>query len=105
MPKEFFYDEDETRCEWVRPDESGFTVRTQYKGTQGVLDRAAILRADTSKNFRDAKGVNFHHIGSIPNEVYEREQVRLGRPMTSQECVELLKSRDFSKLRTRDVRL
>ena len=43
MP-EFLLDNDPDLVQWVRPDDTGFTVRTQFKGTQEALDRNARLR-------------------------------------------------------------
>ena len=102
---EFFFDEDEDRVSFIQPDEKGFTLRTQFKGTQGVLDRNAMLRADTSPHFRDALGGHVHHVGAIPIEIYEQIMLRLGRHPTADECLHFLQARDFSKLKTRDARL
>lgn len=104
MPKEILFDDDEDSTQWISPDPSGFTLRTQYKGTQGVLDRNAMARADAPARFSQ-DGVEYHHAASIPREVYEQMTTRLGRPPTARECLDLAQARDFNKLKTRDARL
>ncbi len=101
---ELILEEDEDRIQWVDPDPTGFTVRTQYKGTQDILDRNACSRNDAPSTFRQ-DGVDFHHAASIPMEVYEQMHIRLGRAPTARECLELANQRDFSKLKTRDAKL
>lgn len=102
---EFILSEDAHRVEYVRPDESGFTIRTRYKDTSEVIEEAKMLRADTSKSFKDARGVTQYHVGKVPLEVYEMWTRKLGREPTAEECIKFLQDRDFSDLRTRDVKL
>jgi len=102
---EILLDQDAVSEEWVRPDEKGFTIRTRYRGTDQVLDRNARLRADTPTNFKGGLEGSLKHVGSIPIEVYEQMTVRLGREPTANECLDLLKAREYSKLKTREVKL
>ena len=104
MP-EFLLDSDPDMVQWVRPDEKGFTVRTRFRGTQEALDRNARLRSEAPKTFRDKNGVNFHHAVSVPAEVYDQIYRRLGRAPTAAELLKFADDRDYSKLKTRDVRL
>ena len=101
---ELLFDDDEGMTQWIDPDPQGFTLRTRYKGTQGVLDRNAALRADTPHFFRQ-DGVNYHHAASIPMEVYEQFQHQLGRTPTAAELIKLSQDRDYNKLKTREVKL
>ena len=102
---EYLLDDSPEMTQWVRPDEKGFTVRTQFKGTQEALDRNARIRSVTPTTFRDKDGGRLHHVGSIPAEVYNDLQWKLGRAPTTKELLALLDDRDYSKLKTRDVRL
>jgi hypothetical protein len=104
MP-EFLLEDDEDRVEFIRPDPHGFTLRTRYKGTQDVLDQNARMRRDASKDFRDRDGVTHHHVGSVPLEVYEEWTRELGRPPTAAEMIQRIQQRDFSKLKTKEVKL
>ena len=101
---EILFDDDEDRTQWIDPDPRGFTLRTRYKGTQGVLDRNAALRADTPRSFLQG-GVEYKHAASIPMEVYEQFQLKLGRTPTALELLKLSQDRDYNKLKTREVKL
>lgn len=101
---EFLFDESPVRREFIRPDDEGFTLETYYKGTQGVLDRNAELRAAAPSTFREGKHT-FHHVGSVPIEVYEQFYLKLGREPTAQELITLINEREFCRLKTRDVKL
>jgi hypothetical protein len=79
-------------------------LRTQYKGTQEALDRNQMLRNAAPSTFR-ADGVEFHHVASVPAEVYDLLYHRLGRAPTAEELLKLSQDRDFCKLRTREVKL
>jgi hypothetical protein len=105
MPTELLFDDDETHRQFIVPDETGFTLRTRYKGTQGVLDRNAALRADTPKGFKDEKGVHYHHAAGVPMELYEQLWHTLGRAPTAEELIELSNLRDYCKLKTREAKL
>ena len=107
MP-EILFDETPNRRVWVTPDETGVTLRTQYKHTQDVLDANARARADTSKTFGNG---SLHHIGRVPMELYEQwvlefRQAHPGEPLGqafNQFLVAKLRDRDYSQLKTREV--
>jgi hypothetical protein len=101
---EFLFDEDEDRVQFVEPDPYGFTLRTRFKNTSEVLDRNQALRNSAPTTYREA-GVDFHHAGSIPMEVWEKWCLDLGRQPTAKEALEFLKQRDYSKLRTSERKL
>lgn len=101
---ELLLDEDEISTQWVRPDPTGFTVRTQYKNTDRVLDGNACARNEAPKTFR-SDGVDFHHVCRVPIELYDQLTIRFGRPPTAKELIQLAQDRDFSKLKTREVKL
>ena len=103
MP-ELPFDEDEDRVQWIEPDPRGFTIRTRYKKTAEVLDVNALKRAESPKTFRQ-DGVNYHQVASVPAEVYEQLMIKLGRHPTAEELIKLSQDRDYSKLRTREVKL
>ena len=98
------FDDDGLRVQWIEPDERGGVLRTRYRGTQDVLDQNAALRNDTPKSFIQ-NGEEFHHVASIPMEVYEQLMITLGRHPTAEECLMLAQDRDYSQLRTREVKL
>ena len=102
---EFLLEDDPLMTQWVTPDPEGFTLRTRHKGTQEVLDQNARLRADRSKDFKDKDGQHYHHVMSIPMEVVEVLCKRLGRMPTPEELLKFGDDREFSKLKTKDVRL
>jgi len=103
MP-EFLFDEDETRRVWATPDPSGVTLRTQFKGTQGVLDRVAATR--TPKHARvDTKGAAWHKVADIPMELYEKLTIGLGRPPTAEELVGISQMPEFRAISATEKRL
>lgn len=99
-----FHEDEECRITALPAPDGSITLRTRYKGTQDALDKNARIRADTPKGFSEKNGLGGHiyHVGSIPTEVYSEMTKRLGRHPTAQECLDLIKSRDFSNLRTRE---
>ena len=107
MP-ELLFDETPNRRVWARPDETGVTLRTQYKNTQDVLDANARARADTPKTFGNG---SLHHIGRVPMELYEQwvlefRQTHPGEPLGqafNQFLVAKLRDRDYNRLKTREV--
>ena len=101
---EFILDEDDASVQYVRPDETGFTLRTRFKGTQDILDRNARLRSEAPKSFRES-GHTFHHVASVPMEVVELLHKKLGRWPTAEELLKLSDDRDYNKLKTREVKL
>lgn len=103
MP-ELLLDDSPVRREFVLPDETGFVIRTHYKGTEQALDLNAERRATATPTFRE-NGHEFHHVGSVPIEVYEQFYLKLGREPTATELIALINERDFCKLKTRDVKL
>ena len=102
---EFLLDEDSERVEWIVPDERGATIRTRFKNTEAVLDRNARIRNATPANFKGRKGETFYHAASVPLEVVELMGRKLGRMPTALELLKLAQDRDYSKLKTRDVKL
>jgi len=103
MP-EILFDEDETRTVWATPDPSGITLRTQFKGTQGVLDRTAATR--TPKHARvNTKGAAWHKVADIPMELYEKLTIGLGRPPTAEELVGISQMPEFRALSATEKRL
>lgn len=104
MAQELPFDDNGDRVQWIEPDPTGFTLRTQYRTTQQALDLNAHHRAEAPRVFRQ-DGHTFHHVASVPMEVYEQLQLRLGRAPTAEELIKLSQDRDFNKLKTREVRL
>lgn len=105
MPKELPFDETSYSHQWAEPTgDGGLVIRTRYKDTDRVLDTNARFRAEGPQTFRE-KGRTFYKVGSIPMEVYEQLTLKLGRQPTAQECLELIQSRDYSKLKTVDANL
>ena len=102
MSREFLIEASDTHVMWGRADEDGFTVRTQYPGTQELLDLNHETRRDAKKNFIGKDGNLNRHVASIPIEVYEMMYRKLGREPTARECLQWAQSRDFSKLLTVD---
>lgn len=103
MP-EILFDEDETRRVWATPDPFGITLRTQFKGTQGVLDRTAATR--TPKHARvNTKGAAWHKAADIPLELYEKLTIGLGRPPTAEELVAISQMPEFRALSATEKRL
>jgi len=90
--------------QWIRPDPQGFTLRTRYKGTQEILARNHLARSEAPRRFSQ-DGVEFHHVCSVPIEVYDMLHRKLGRPPEASELVKLSQDRDFCKLKTREVKL
>lgn len=107
MAKEFILDDSPVRTQYVVPDESGFTLRTRYKGTQDVLDANARKRNDAPKRF--GEGV-LHHVGSVPIEVWEQWQLewflagKHGQP-DADFIKHKLNLPEFKYLKTREVTL
>ena len=107
---EILFDETPNRRVWATPDETGVTLRTQYKNTSAVLDANQRARADTPKTF--GKGA-LHHIGRIPMELYEQWVLEFrkaypGQPLDqefNQFLVAKLRDRDYSQLKTREARV
>lgn len=107
MAKELPFEDSPTRASWIAPDESGFTLRTRYKGTQDVLDANKRARNNTPKRF--GKGT-LHHMARIPIEVWERWQIEwFGMGHTGQPDADFIKHKlnlpEFSYLKTREVKL
>jgi hypothetical protein len=101
---ELLFDEDETRTVWATPDPSGVTLRTQFKGTQGVLDRTAATR--TPRHARvNTKGAAWHKVADIPMELYEKLTIGLGRPPTAEELVGISQMPEFKMLSATEKRL
>lgn len=69
MGKEFLIADLPDRRIFSRPDESGFTLRTQFKGTQAVLDRNLAERSAAPRRYGDGF---MHKVASIPLEVWEQ---------------------------------
>ena len=101
---EFLFDDDPQRTQYIRPDATGFTLRTEFKGTQGVLDANARARGVLPTKF-GPDGERLHLVGRVPIEVYEEMFLKLGRHPNRQELLALLRDRDFSKLKARDVKV
>lgn len=101
---EYLLDDDSEMTQWVVPDEKGFTVRTRYKSTPGVLDLNQDLRNSAPSTFRE-DGVDFHLGARIPIEVVDQLHIRLGRAPTALELLALANDRDYCKLKTRNGRL
>lgn len=105
MAKEHLLEDGPLRREFITPGEDGsVTLRTQYRGTDDVLGANSAMRAEAPRSFVE-KGRTFYHAASIPMEIYEQMQIRLGRPPTARELLDLAQTRDHSKLRTTDKRL
>ena len=110
MGKEFILDDSPSRTQWVRPDATGFTVRTRFKNTDQILDRNKAARADTPKRFGDG---TMHHVASVPMEVYDQWVLewRQAHPTEglgeefNQFVAAKLRDPDFSYLKTREARL
>jgi hypothetical protein len=102
MPKEFLIDRSETHCIWGRADEDGFTTRTQYPGTEALLDLNHATRTDPRKDFKMKNGALARHVASLPVELYEMLYRKLGRDPTAKECLEMARDRDYNKLLTVD---
>jgi len=101
---EILFDEDELRTVWATPDQSGVTLRTRFKGTQGVLDRTAATR--TPKHSRvNTKGAAWHKVADIPMELYEKLQIGLGRPPTAEELVAVSQMPEFRMLSATEKRI
>lgn len=105
MAERLLFD-DEVMTQWWGDDPitGDAILRTQYKGTEDVLDKNAKLRNGAPKTFKE-DGVEFHHAVSVPSEVYWQLQAKLGRSPTPIELIKLSQDRDYSKLRTREVKL
>ena len=107
---EILFDEPPTRRVWATPDETGVTLRTQYKNTQAVLDANKHARSVTPKTFGNG---SMHHIGSVPMELYEQwvlefRMAHPGQPLDQEfnkYLVAKLRDRDYSQLKTREVRV
>ena len=105
MPKEFLLDEDATHRQWVRPDETGFTLRTQYKGTPGVLDQNARERNSHGKHARvNTKGSAAMPAVRVPLELYEQLTLEMGREPTAEELIALARTPEYAALRLIDKR-
>ena len=107
MAKELPFDDSPVRSQWIVPDESGFTLRTRYKGTQNVLDANLRARNDTPKRF--GKGT-MHHMARIPIEVWELWQLEWFRAgHTGYPDSDFVKHKlslpEFSYLKTREAKL
>lgn len=96
--------EDPTMVQWLEPDPTGGVLRTRYKDTQQILDENAGHRANAPKKFRQ-DGVDFHHVCNVPWEVYDLIRRRLGHDPSADELIKFSQDRDFSKLKTREVKL
>jgi hypothetical protein len=105
VAKEFLLDDSPLRREYITPGEDGVvTLRTQYRGTEDVLDQNARERCAGPTSFTQ-KGVTFTKAASIPMEVYEQMTIKLGRQPTARELLDLAQARDYAKLRTIDAKL
>jgi hypothetical protein len=101
---EVLFDDSGFRTQWIEPDPDGFTIRTQYPGTEDILDVNARIRGLLPDNFR-GPGPGFHLVGRIPMEIYEQLHVKLGRAPNIEELKALINDRDYSKLKTREVQV
>jgi hypothetical protein len=103
MP-ELLLDRDETQTQWVRPDDKGFTLRTQYHGTQSVLDQNA--RERTGKRHRSTlTGSAMQPAARFPLELYEQLTLAMGREPTADELLVLSQTSEYKALRLTDKRL
>lgn len=105
MARELILDDSPIRREYITPGEDGSAViRTQYRGTDDVLDQNSRERSQAPRSFIQ-NGVTFYKAASVPLEVYEQMHIKLGRPPTAKELLELSQGRDYSRLKTIDASL
>ena len=105
MPSEYLFDDEPDRRSFITPDEDGFTLRTQFKGTHDVLDQNAKLRNAQGKTFTDKDGVHWYPVMAVPPEILELWYHRLGRFPTVEEMLKFGSEREFNKVKTKDARL
>ena len=101
---EFKLDEDETHVQWVRPDETGFTLRTQYKDTQRVLDQNVREKQD-KRAPAPLKGSAAMPVCRVPMELYEQLTLEMGREPTAEELIALSQTPEYKLLRLTDKRV
>ena len=99
MP-ELLLDHGPDMSQYIRPDEDGFTIRTRFHGEQSLVDDLARQRSVDPKPRAITKdGMTYRKVGSIPMSVIHKWIKRTGHWPTREEVLEILRSRDFSKLR------
>lgn len=104
MAEEVLLEDDPVMAQWVTPDEEGFTLRTQYKGTQEILDQNA--RERTSKHARVVTpGSMPLPVVRVPMEVYEQLTLAMGREPTADELIALSHTPEYKALKLTDKRL
>ena len=101
---EYLLDDDPVQTQWVVPDEKGFTLRTRYKGTQGILDQNA--RERTGKHERIATpGSQPLPAVRMPLELYEQITIAMGREPTADEMIAIAETPEYKMLKLTDKRL
>ena len=98
MP-EFKIDETGYQTQYLRPDEDGFTVRTKFNDDPIIESVRRRRSVDPKPRAVPKDGVCYRFVGSIPQSVIHAFYMREKRYPESHELAEMLRSREFSRLR------
>jgi hypothetical protein len=99
MP-EFLLDHTPEMSQYVRPDEDGFTIRTRFHGEHQILDEVAAIRnAAKRPSIKGQHGEEMRFVGRLPMRVIHEFYMKHQRDPTPQECINMLRQREFAKLR------